>query len=605
MTTTGGTNIYGDTNLNQFTSVGWIGGSQTLAAAAADRVSKSTNSVMVGQTLQLGSNSSFRIVFGSQNGGPFMDYIHEGIFHMGYDFGAADGTNIILSDVEQSISGMNLAGNANLTGITNVSAAVLLSGTKLGAVDISGGTNGVVSKIVGQRAGRAVVLASPYITMSGAYLASFHNHSVNSDGALAPSAVVTAIVARGISVGSVSDHNYLTPDPASGGTNFTYIPAIEETFWDSGRHMLHLFAQSVLYVTNTDIQTNIINAANAEPMGLIYANHPNWERAGTSTQSWSFAEIKKYHGFTGFEIWNTSPTGILGKAEALADQLCSMGNRMNFLGGEDQHYTPSGYGNQLLFMNNRTTQSVHDCLVSGNYIVLETNTSPIIYISTTGMTVVVTSCVPANIMFYKDNGVVAQSNAGVSYASYSVRGDEDYVRVVGVSTNGGKRTWANPIGVDLIESWDNWIRDTNITSQLPTGGSGTITGGGLINGTVTTNGGYLLFNYLGTNTSLISTSSPLYAVYSEPTYSTAVTLSRALGPYFTVSCTNTTTITLSDFTVGGSTQCTFNIVLAPGTNVPTFSPAVVWPEGGPFPPCETVVTRYDAVSNGVWRGYQL
>jgi hypothetical protein len=55
--------------------------------------------VLLGNELQLGSDSSFRIVFGSIDGS-FIDYINEGDLRLGYALNSPNGTNIILSGTD-------------------------------------------------------------------------------------------------------------------------------------------------------------------------------------------------------------------------------------------------------------------------------------------------------------------------------------------------------------------------------------------------------------------------------------------------------------------------------------------------------------------------
>lgn len=89
--------------------------------------------------------------------------------------------------------------------------------------------------------GRSLSILNPYQNTSHRYKVQLHCHSTNSDGKQSPSDVAAAYRNAGYDALAITDHNYLTPDPAVSG--ILHFNGVEETL--SQAHIVNLFAAQV------------------------------------------------------------------------------------------------------------------------------------------------------------------------------------------------------------------------------------------------------------------------------------------------------------------------------------------------------------------------
>jgi hypothetical protein len=309
-------------------------------------------------------------------------------------------------------------------------------------------------------AGRSIKLVSPYTVRTHVYKGQLHCHSTNSDGTQTPAQLVTDYKNAGFEFISITDHDVLTADPGVGG--ITFIPGVEETAQTYG-HIGHLNATS--QVALPDAQ-NVIDAILADSDGVAILNHPNY-----ATDPWTDQELESVFGHYGIEIWNAQ-VNPNENAEVKWDTLLTKYHKVFGFATDDCHNTGTAArfnrGSIHVFADSNTAVSVMDAIRRGNFYATHTVVGGteigITNVVVDQLTITIVISAPGTIEFIGAGGVVLQTNAPVSTASYVVTGEEIYVRIR--VTVGTDQAWTNPIYVDRQENED-------------------LSHGGVIHGTVT------------------------------------------------------------------------------------------------------------------------
>jgi hypothetical protein len=285
----------------------------------------------------------------------------------------------------------------------------------------------------------AITLISPYTAKANTYRGQLHCHSNVNGGTLTPAQLVTAYKNAGYDFICLSDHDALTSDPGVGGILF--IPSVEETCTTPS---CHIGTVGVTSQKGADSQTCVTQSL-AEG-GFVRINHPYLVVIKSS-----LSLILGYHAV---EVYNWV-VDLDGADESWWwDQLLSLGWIKWGTASDDCHGDPTNntYGWVMVYGDTLTQAEIVANLKAGNFY--SSRNGGHMGISVNGLTITVTAEEAATISFIGKNGTVYKSEAGVLSSSYTVIGNEKYIRTK-VEVTSTKYAFSNPIVVnnpDLIEN---------------------------------------------------------------------------------------------------------------------------------------------------------
>ncbi len=257
-----------------------------------------------------------------------------------------------------------------------------------------------------------------------------HAHSSNgSGGADTPVVLGTAYKGKGYAALAITDHDVVTPPPLVDG--LITIQSVEET---NSRHVTayDISAQS----TSMDTQTVINDHRSRSELCSIA--HPSWV-----TSPIGDLEMLMYYDNNFQEIFNNGLND-----ELLWDKVLTSGKKVFGLAGDDCHDITSASfdsGWVVVFCNERTKEAILQSLRNGNFYA---STGNDITISVEDEVVNAHSTASSNIVFIGENGRILQTNNGVTSASYTIKGDELYVRVRSTRVSDSKVAWSQPVFLD-------------------------------------------------------------------------------------------------------------------------------------------------------------
>lgn len=286
--------------------------------------------------------------------------------------------------------------------------------------------------------GKRLYILNPYKNGGALSLkGQLHCHSTNSDGTLSPAEVVTVYKNAGYDFLTITDHDYITPDPKVAG--ITWIgTSVEETV---RRHIVAYDVTS--QSTSRNLQDIIDWHRNNSKMCSIA--HPRWNAHYDMDKH----EMQSLNGYNFIEVYN--PAHILS-AEEQWDYALSAGKKVFAIAVDDMHVEAGmNKGYVIVKCNENTKSAILESLRTGNFYASNGND---IEVSLSNNILTASSTALSNIKFIGRDGIVLQENNGVTTANYTIKGDERYIRAVSIRVSDGKCAWAQPIFVDVIGSDD-------------------------------------------------------------------------------------------------------------------------------------------------------
>ncbi len=275
-----------------------------------------------------------------------------------------------------------------------------------------------------------------------------HTHTAESDGDSTPVEMASWYRDHGYDFLAITDHDKLTKIAAPQG--LVLIPAEEVTDRLNGKS-LHVNAIGIERVvaiqggkTNIDVLQRDIDAVRAAG-GIALVNHPNF--------GWAFGaeELLEVKRFALLEIASGHPyVNMYGppSAEAIWDRLLTAGHRVWGVAVDDSHHLKRPWDTDVALPGKawvvvhaeRDAKSIVAALERGDFyastgIELEE-------ISATRVTVKEKNRARNRIQFIGSGGRVLQETQGL-VATYAIRGDEGYVRVKVIDSN-GRTAWGQP-----------------------------------------------------------------------------------------------------------------------------------------------------------------
>jgi len=298
--------------------------------------------------------------------------------------------------------------------------------------------------------GNEVKLLSPYTTKNNVYRGQLHAHTTNSDGAQSPTAVVTFYKNKGYNFISITDHDVITTDPSVSGILFIQGA---ETSYESGFKHVNQINVATLKVAST-VQS-IIDTTNKYG-NFTFLNHPM-----ISPYTYSLKEFEALDGYYGIEVWNALVPNY-ANAEIRIDSLLTKHRKTYLIATDDTHDTTAvtaGTASVYVFADECTNAEIMSNLKAGNFYA--SNGALITSIVVSGHTVTITTPVSSTIAFIGKNNTTLQTTTGATTASYTITGDELYMRIKVARTSDGKMAWSNPIYIndDTKNSYNRVIRD--------------------------------------------------------------------------------------------------------------------------------------------------
>lgn len=280
------------------------------------------------------------------------------------------------------------------------------------------------------------VVTNPYIPKAGVFKGQAHCHTTNSDGQQSPAAVVTAYRDAGYNWISVTDHNFLTTDPGISGILF--IPGVEET--GTYHHFVNLHALAVR--NNADPQ-KVIDDVLADN-SLIFLAHPNLLNYLSLTD---MDRMAKYYGVE-------HQSSQVGNAENRWDELLTQGRKFLGYAVDDCHNINGATFNKnwlMVFADSNTIANIKDSLKRGNFY---SSSGATLSLSLSDKTITAITGASATFEWIGSGGVVLRTVSGVLTDSYTVVGNETYVRLRVTRASDGAKAWSNPFWVDRITTED-------------------------------------------------------------------------------------------------------------------------------------------------------
>lgn len=282
--------------------------------------------------------------------------------------------------------------------------------------------------------GKKIDIISPYVTKDNEYQGQLHAHSDESDGADTPTELETAYKNAGYDFIVLTDHNSLTANPSV--TGILHINGVEETAIEGHIGNIGATAQQADPSAQDIIDDIILDDA------LAIMNHPNWDSVSWGNP-WSDIELESIEGYFSLEIYNSHITNK--NAEDKWDEALTKNIRSFGVATDDCHDIGGSAFDVAwvqVFADNLNSSDIIDSLKRGNFY---SSTGANLSISLDGKNIIASTDRSSTIEWIISGGTVTQTNLTTTSATYTVIGDEDYVRIKITRDSDSKLAWSNPI----------------------------------------------------------------------------------------------------------------------------------------------------------------
>ncbi len=299
-----------------------------------------------------------------------------------------------------------------------------------------------------------VSIENPYVARLHVYRGQLHVHSTNSDGCHTPAEVMSIYKNFGYDFVAITDHDHVTTDPLVSGILF--IPGSEESI-TSTRHILNI--GGVIDIPNA-VPQQVIDAIVAQN-GVVGIAHPQY--SGYST-----AELV---GMSGYSL-------LADPGASVWDALLVSGKHGVYTIDDDDSHCDGvptctkncdlGYnrGWVQVFSDSLSSSAIVSSLRDGNFYA---SSGPTLSLSVANRVITVTTDASSTIEWIGFNGRLLQTKMKSLTDSYSILGDESYVRVR--ITRDGKHAWSNPLWVSIqpaSSAMTNYVPSSStLTQQVP------------------------------------------------------------------------------------------------------------------------------------------
>jgi len=287
-----------------------------------------------------------------------------------------------------------------------------------------------------------VSLHSPYSPKKNTYKGQLHCHTTNSDGMQSPIEVEEAYRNAGYDFISITDHDYVTPDPEVSG--ILHINGNEETLPEG--HINSILPSKTSPETSPELVLRDIHRWG----GFAFMCHPrDGEENGIT---WTSLELRRYGEYAALEIKPVVEGEVTDPASEEGKWDYCLGKAWLRVWGvytDDCHDVtdPTQFNVRWVMVaaDELTKPAIMTGLRTGNFVC---SSGPDLKVRAEGDLIIAETDVTCNIAFIKRGGSLARMIRNVTRALYKAEGDEGYIRVKATSvTSPADRAWSNPIFV--------------------------------------------------------------------------------------------------------------------------------------------------------------
>ena len=314
----------------------------------------------------------------------------------------------------------------------------------------------------------SIFAATPRSQAASWFKGNLHTHTLNSDGDSTPDDVVRWYREHGYNFVALTDHNYLTSVDGLNALHgaddkFLVIKGEEVTdrFGDKPVHVNGLdpaaFIKPPGGTSVTAMVQNMVDAIR-DARGIPSVNHPNYGWAIGAEELAQVQRTRLFEIFNGHPFVNNQGGGGVPGLEETWDRILSSGKLLYGIAVDDAHYFKRpedktaprpGFGWVYVRAARLEPRAIVEALERGEFYASTGVELDSIEISAQAITVAVRQERQSKyrIQFIGRQGkVLAESSS--SPATYSIRGDEGYVRAKVIESN-GKLAWIQPVAAGV------------------------------------------------------------------------------------------------------------------------------------------------------------
>lgn len=300
----------------------------------------------------------------------------------------------------------------------------------------------------------ADTLYNPFVLKNVQVKVQAHCHSTTSDGANNPVTVLQMYKNVGYGLIFLTDHNKYNIVSLDGILNIPaseYSPKVNGAWAGAGHNCVYNIAEDYpaeLTGEKSFEKYNGLLAWAKYKKGLISIAHPT-----DFDHKTTYSDVIAYNNFDFMEIYNHwnyvyQSQGYPVDYDDFVNSLYEAGKEFWLLAVDDMHTNTEFNGGWIVVnVDSITKENVLEAMQNGNYYSSSGND---ISISVSGGVVTATSSNASNFTFYTGFDVQTQASkstvvSNTTSASYTIKGDEKFVRVKSTRVSDSKNAWSNPI----------------------------------------------------------------------------------------------------------------------------------------------------------------
>lgn len=249
----------------------------------------------------------------------------------------------------------------------------------------------------------------------------------------------------------ITEHDQFSTNSVPGYANGLFITGQEFT---KSHHIVMMWTTGLVAGGYPPVEGDAdwqaaINTARGQG-GLVGFAHPN-----SASYPWTAAEMLALTNWNFIEVYNSLSEDIDGVAQANAedkwDAVLTAGRRCYGYAALDMHSTWITNGFNYVFLTTTNSDSVKSSMSNGNFTfgrnhkLVVTLTNNTVYANTLGVT--------SRFEWIKSGGRTNQTTASATSDSYTIQGNEDYVRIRAFKTGeAGSFALSQPIFIDVTRT---------------------------------------------------------------------------------------------------------------------------------------------------------
>jgi len=279
------------------------------------------------------------------------------------------------------------------------------------------------------------------------YKGNLHTHTTRSDGRSEPENTVALYKSNGYDFIALTDH-WKISEHISGdilqicGCEYDTGRTVIEGIW----HIVAIGIDGDIDLPRTDPKPSaqyIIDKINANG-GIAILAHPAWSMNTPS-------EIKKLHGLTATEIYNTvadMPRNLRGDSAVIIDRLAAEDYILPCVASDDTHFYDGDECKSFVWVkaDELTQNSIVNAIKNGDFIASQ---APFFSFTITDDTVEVI-CTPVNTVAFMSDSVYTDDRIthgyNITHAVYKIKLSDTFLRIELIDSM-GRHAWSSPIKI--------------------------------------------------------------------------------------------------------------------------------------------------------------